>query len=90
MKRLIAVAGLLVALAFPASSAAFHHGFLPGGPCGESANSGGGNPTARNAIREHNPAQTLPLPPVGTPAADNEHSPITNPPARAECPAPQK
>jgi hypothetical protein len=29
------------------------------------------NGQAREAITAHNPAQTLPLPPVGTPAQDN-------------------
>jgi hypothetical protein len=82
MKRFIAVFGLLAALAFPASSAAFHHGGVPGDECAPpQAGTPGSNPTARAAIREHNPAQTPPLPPVGTPG--DAHTPAT-------CPAPQK
>ena len=68
MKRLIAVAGLLVALALPASSAAFHHGQLPARFCAAS-DMASANPTARAAIAEHNPAQEpgRTFPPNGTP-----------------------
>ena len=71
MKRLVILGALVVGLALPAPAAAFHHVVLPADVCGRPANAGGNNPTARAAIREHNDAQTLPLPPVGTPGADN-------------------
>ncbi len=91
MKRLVITLALVTALVAPAAAQGFHHGFVPGGPCGESTNSGGGNPTAISAIRNRNPAQggaNFPLPPTGTPGAD--HGQPTNPPERATCPAPNK
>jgi hypothetical protein len=83
---MLSVGALLAALALPTSAPAFHHVFLPGGACGESENAGGGNLTARAALIAA--GHTLPLPPVGTAAA--EHSPnISNTPG-VECPAPTK
>ena len=69
MKRLIGIAAICAALALPAPAAAFHHGGLPARFC---ANENAGSPSndngqAKEAITEHNRAQTLPLPPVGTP-----------------------
>ena len=48
---------------------AFHHVALPT-ECASSAAgvNAGNNPTAKAAIVEHNPAQSLPLPPFGTPS----------------------
>ena len=89
MRRLLVLAAMLAALALPVNASAFHHVFLPGGACGESENSGGFNPTAVAALIEHNSAQTLPLPPTGTPAAEHSAE-ITNPPDTVACPAPQK
>ena len=68
MKRLTAVAGLLVALALPASSAAFHHGQLPARFCANS-DMASANPTARAAIRDRNPVMNPgpTMPPNGTP-----------------------
>ena len=86
----LVMAGLLIAgTASPAL--AFHHSFLPGGPCGQSENAGGNNPTAISAIKEHNTVQgsNLPLPPTGTPAVEHSDQ-ITSPPTAATCPAPQK
>jgi hypothetical protein len=87
----LVIAGLLIAgTASPAL--AFHHSFLPGGPCGHSEVSGGDNPTAIGAINEHNTVQggsNLPLPPTGTPAVEHSDQ-ITSPPTAATCPAPQK
>ncbi|HYY33644.1 MAG TPA: hypothetical protein VE693_08725 [Gaiellaceae bacterium] len=86
MKRMLALGAAIVALAAPASAPAFHHVFLPGGPCGTSANSGGNNPTARDALIAA--GQSLPLPPVGTPAVERSDE-ITGTPT-ATCPAPSK
>ena len=82
MKRLTAVAGLLVALALPASSAAFHHGALPTRPCANSTMASA-NPTAREAIRNRNPVMNPgpTFPPFTTPGA--EHSGST--PAEENC-----
>jgi hypothetical protein len=69
MKRVAATIGLIAALALPGSALAFHHGGLPATQChaataGSPSNDNG---MAKEAILAHNPAQTLPLPPVGTP-----------------------
>lgn len=87
--RYVGLALMLAILAAPAL--AFHHVFLPGGACGQSENAGGNNPTATSAIKAYNPAQaqTMPLPPTGTPAAEHSEL-ITNPPQTAEYQAPQK
>ena len=61
----VACAATLLAAA---PAAAFHHVGVPGSTCGEGPWAGGNNPTARAALLAHNPAQDLPLPPVGTPS----------------------
>jgi hypothetical protein len=82
MKRYALAAALAAALAVPSGAMAFHHRGVPADECApEQAGTPGNNPVAHEAIAEHNPAQTLPLPPVGTPG--DEHTPAT-------CPAPQK
>lgn len=60
-----AIAPAIVVLATAAPAVALHHVALPANTCGQSDFAGGANPTAVAAVREHNPAQTLPLPPVG-------------------------
>jgi hypothetical protein len=57
---------MLAVVAAPAF--AFHHGFLPGVPCGEPEFSGGD---------EHNPVFVRPLPPAGTAAVG--HSELIGP-----------
>ena len=69
MRRIFALLALVAALAVPTVASAFHHGGLPSTDC---ANSNAGSPSndngmAKEAISANNPAQTLPLPPVGTP-----------------------
>jgi hypothetical protein len=69
MRRTAVLFSLVAALAAPGAASAFHHGGLPSTAC---ANANAGSPSndngmAKEAIRAHNPAQTLPLPPVGTP-----------------------
>ena len=69
MRRIAALLTLVAALALPAGAAAFHHGRLPATQC---ANANAGSPSndngmAKEALLAHNPAQTLPLPPVNTP-----------------------
>jgi hypothetical protein len=69
MKRLAVTLGLIAALAAPGSAMAFHHSGLPATQChapaaGSPSNDNG---MAKEAISAHNPAQTPPLPPVGTP-----------------------
>ena len=61
-----------------APALAFHHVVLPANACGQSDFAGGANPTAVAALRAHNPAQTLPLPPVGL-----DNAPVD----RGSCPA---
>lgn len=60
---------LLAGAAVPAQ--AFHHVVLPANACGQSTHAGGANPIAVAALRAHNKAQDLPLPPVGTPAVEH-------------------
>lgn len=72
----IAATALVLGGAGPAL--AFHHVVLPANTCGQSDFAGGANPTAVAALRTHNPAQTLPLPPVGF-----ENAPLD----RGSCPA---
>ena len=69
MKRLLMLIGAIVVLAVPTGAAAFHHGGLPSTAChAEAAGSpSNDNGMAKEAITAHNPAQSLPLPPVGTP-----------------------
>lgn len=54
-----------VVLAGAAPAAAFHHVVLPAAHCASPDQAGGNNPVAVTALRDHNPAQSLPLPPVG-------------------------
>ena len=69
MKRLAVVLALLLSLLVPGSVAAFHHGGLPATACAADAagSPSNDNGQAKEAISAHNPAQSLPLPPVGTP-----------------------
>ncbi len=69
MKRLLILALLLGSLVLPSSVLAFHHGGLPSTVCAaEAAGSpSNNNGEAKEALIAHNPAQELPLPPVGTP-----------------------
>ncbi len=71
MRRVFSVLVLAwLLLAVTASPAlAFHHVSVPADECAPpQAGVPGNNPTSRAAIVEHNPAQTLPLPPFGTPS----------------------
>jgi hypothetical protein len=82
MRRIFVVLASAAALAVPASASAFHHVAVPADECAPAqAGTPGNNPTAHAAIAEHNPAQTLPLPPAGTPG--DQATPAT-------CPAPTK
>ncbi|HEX5470081.1 MAG TPA: hypothetical protein VFW80_13670 [Gaiellaceae bacterium] len=69
MKRLVLLIAALFVLALPTSALAFHHTGLPSTVCAaEAAGSpSNDNGMAKEAISAHNPAQTPPLPPVGTP-----------------------
>jgi hypothetical protein len=84
--RLVMLFVAAVALLAPVQASANHHVFIPGGPCGESENSGGNNPTMHDALVAAGVG--LPLPPVGTAAPDHSDR-ISNSPD-AECPAPGK
>jgi hypothetical protein len=72
LKRFVVVLAV-AALALPAGASAFHHGQIPARNCAAPAavSPSNDNGQAKEAISAHNPAQTLPLPPVGTPAQDN-------------------
>ena len=69
MKRLLILALLLGSLALPGTVLGFHHGGLPSTFCAaEAAGSpSNDNGQAKESLLAHNPAQDLPLPPVGTP-----------------------
>ena len=69
MKRLLILALLLGSLVLPGTVLGFHHGGLPSTFCAaEAAGSpSNDNGMAKESLIAHNPAQTLPLPPVGTP-----------------------
>jgi hypothetical protein len=69
MKRLLVLALLLGSLVLPSTVLGFHHGGLPSTACAaEAAGSpSNDNGMAKESLIAHNPAQTLPLPPVGTP-----------------------
>jgi hypothetical protein len=58
---------------------AFHHVGLPTACAASDLASN--NPTAKAAIQENNPAQTLPLPPVGTPSQAADTPAVTNCPS---------
>lgn len=69
MRKFLAIATLTSALVAPAAASAFHHVALPSTVCANPAavSPGNNNGMAKEAISTHNPAQALPLPPVGTP-----------------------
>ena len=69
MKRLLILALLLGSLVLPGTVLGFHHGQIPARFCAaEAAGSpSNDNGMAKESLIAHNPAQTLPLPPVGTP-----------------------
>jgi hypothetical protein len=69
MKRLLILALLLGSLVLPSTVLGFHHGGLPSTVCAaEAAGSpSNDNGQAKEALIAHNPAQSPPLPPVGTP-----------------------
>ena len=69
MKRALIAVVLAIPLGVPASAAAFHHTELPSTVCAAAAagSPSNDNGMAKEAISAHNPALTIPLPPVGTP-----------------------
>lgn len=69
MKRLLILALLLGSLVLPGTALGFHHTNLPARFCAaEAAGSpSNDNGMAKESLLAHNPAQSLPLPPVGTP-----------------------
>lgn len=69
MKRLLILAVLLGSLVLPSTVLGFHHGGLPSTACAADAagSPSNDNGQAKESIVAHNPAQSLPLPPVGTP-----------------------
>jgi hypothetical protein len=69
MKRLLILALLLGSLVLPSTVLGFHHGGLPSTFCAADAagSPSNDNGQAKEALIAHNPAQSLPLPPVGTP-----------------------
>ena len=69
MKRIVLLLCVVAALALAPAAFAFHHIGLPSTVCAADAagSPSNNNGQAKEAISEHNPAQTLPLPPVGTP-----------------------
>jgi len=68
MKRLLLVLLLVGSLAAPATALGFHHGGLPSTACAADAavSPSNNNGEAKFGL-SHNPAQAIPLPPVGTP-----------------------
>ena len=69
MRTKLVLLAAVAALAAAPGAAAFHHTGLPSTVCAaEAAGSpSNDNGMAKEAISAHNPAQALPLPPVGTP-----------------------
>lgn len=69
MRKLLVLVAVLGAVTVVPGASAFHHTGLPATFCAaEAAGSpSNDNGNAKEAILAHNPAQTLPLPPVGTP-----------------------
>jgi hypothetical protein len=67
--------GLALVLALPGSALAFHHGQIPARLCAADAagSPSNDNGQAKENITAHNPAQSLPLPPVGTPGEGAGH-----------------
>ena len=69
MKRLLILALLLGSVVLPSTVLGFHHGGLPARFCAAeaAASPSNDNGMAKESLIAHNPAQALPLPPVGTP-----------------------
>ncbi|HET6682608.1 MAG TPA: hypothetical protein VFG75_02845 [Gaiella sp.] len=69
MRKKLVLLTAVAALAAAPGASAFHHTGLPSTACAaEAAGSpSNDNGMAKEAISAHNPAQDLPLPPVGTP-----------------------
>ena len=69
MRKKLVLLTAVAALAAAPGASAFHHTGLPSTVCAaEAAGSpSNDNGMAKEAISAHNPAQDLPLPPVGTP-----------------------
>ncbi|MCZ7589305.1 MAG: hypothetical protein M5U27_10735 [Gaiella sp.] len=69
MRKLLVLGAVLAAVTVAPGASAFHHTGLPATFCAaEAAGSpSNDNGNAKEAILAHNPAQSLPLPPVGTP-----------------------
>jgi hypothetical protein len=69
MKRIVLLLCVIGALTAAPVASAFHHIGLPSTACASDAagSPSNDNGQAKEAIVAHNPAQTLPLPPVGTP-----------------------
>ena len=69
MKRLLILALLLGSLVLPSTVLGFHHGQIPARFCAADAagSPSNDNGQAKESLIAHNPAQTLPLPPVDTP-----------------------
>jgi hypothetical protein len=69
MKRLLILALLLGSLVLPSTVLGFHHGGLPSTFCAADAagSPSNDNGQAKESLIAHNPAQSPPLPPVGTP-----------------------
>jgi hypothetical protein len=67
-----ALASMLMLTVMSAPAFAFHHAGLPSTVCAaEAAGSpSNDNGMAKESLLAHNPAQELPLPPVGTPGQD--------------------
>jgi hypothetical protein len=71
MRKLVVLLAVIAALTAVPGALAFHHTGLPSTACAaEAAGSpSNDNGNAKEAITAHNPAQDLPLPPVGTPGS---------------------
>ena len=71
LKRVVAAAlvSVLMGAVMAAPAFAFHHGGLPSTVCAAEAavSPSNDNGQAKESLLAHNPAQELPLPPVGTP-----------------------
>lgn len=69
MRKRLLLLTVAAALVAAPGAAAFHHTGLPARFCAADAagSPSNDNGNAKEALIAHNPAQTLPLPPVGTP-----------------------
>ena len=69
MTRIVVLFVVVCSLVAAPAAFAFHHTGLPARFCAADAagSPSNDNGQAKEAIVAHNPAQTLPLPPVGTP-----------------------